>query len=72
MVTKLELILTNSIGYHTKMFCFDYTCSVIDEETNPRIIRSFSRQVAKDFGFDNETGKKRNGNRGGKKKLKKE
>ena len=41
------------------LFLFDFTCSVIKEETNPRTIRSFSRQIAKDFGF----GKKRNNKR---------
>ena len=41
------------------LFLFDFTCSVIKEETNPRTIRSFSRQIAKDFGF----GKKRTNKR---------
>ena len=42
------------------LFLFDFTCSVIKEEPNPRTIRSFSRQIAKDLGFGIKRTKKRN------------
>lgn len=57
----IEYNLTIKYGLSPEdyLFLFDFTCSVIKEETNPRTIRSFSRQIAKDFGF----GKKRNNKR---------
>jgi len=40
------------------LFLFDYTCSVFTDETDPRIKRSWGRQVAKDFGFGGKRSKK--------------
>ena len=33
------------------LFFFDYTCSTFTEETNPRVKRSWGRQITKDSGF---------------------
>jgi len=41
------------------LFLFDYSCSIFSGRYNSRIIRSWGRQVAKDFGF----GKKRTNKR---------
>lgn len=57
------------------IFLFDYTCSIFNQEINPkgneRETRSLGREVAEYLGFHNKTGKKRKGNRGGKKKTQK-
>jgi hypothetical protein len=51
------------------LFLFDYTCSIFSGRLNSRTVRSWGRQVAKDFGF----GKKRTNKRSKKRtrKLKK-
>jgi hypothetical protein len=69
----IESKLTNRYGLSDEdfLFLFDFTCSIMNEETNPRLIRVLSRQIPKIFGFHKETGKKRKGNRGGKKKTQK-
>ena len=69
----IESKLTNRYGLSDEdyLFLFDFTCSIMNEETNPRLIRVLSRQVPKIFGFHKETGKKRKGKRGGKKKTQK-
>ena len=42
------------------LFLFDYTCSIFIEETNPRVKRSWARQISKDLGFGIKRTKKRN------------
>jgi len=42
------------------LFLFDFTCSMFIEETNPRVKRSWARQISKDFGFGIKRTKKRN------------
>jgi hypothetical protein len=55
------------------LFLFDYTCSIFNRDIipnrNKRLERSLGREVFDVFGFGNETGKKRKGTRGGKKKT---
>jgi hypothetical protein len=57
------------------LFLFDYTCSIFNRDIipsrNERSERSFGREVFQTLGFGNETGKKRKGTRGGKKKTQK-
>lgn len=57
------------------LFLFDYTCSIFNREIipsrNKRLERSLGREVFNIFNFGNETGKKRKGTRGGKKKTRK-
>jgi len=57
------------------LFLFDYTCSIFNTEITPqinkRLERSLGREVFQTLGFDNKTGKKRKGTRGGKKKTQK-
>ena len=57
----IEYNLTIKYGLSDEdyLFLFDFTCSMITGETNPRVIRSLSRQVAKDFGFGKKRGNKR-------------
>ena len=41
------------------LFFFDYTCSTFTEETNPRVKRSWGRQITKDSGFGKRSKMKR-------------
>jgi hypothetical protein len=54
------------------LFLFDFTCSVFIEEMNPRVKRSWARQISKDLGFGIKRTKKRTKkvNKKGSKKIK--
>jgi hypothetical protein len=74
-LTDIEYNLTMKYGltHQDYLFLFDYSCSIFTGETNKRNIRSWGKQVAKDFGFrgGKRSGSKRSGSKRSKKGFKK-